>query len=76
MVVDFCLVFKERFGVKVGFGANLLPGIVNEQDGEAEGRLVVLIVAKDEDVDCEAGYVEENENGADGHVGDGSGCAS
>jgi hypothetical protein len=29
VVVDFCLVFKERFGVKVGFGANFLPGIVS-----------------------------------------------
>jgi hypothetical protein len=29
VVVDFYPVFKERFGVKVGFGANLLPGIVS-----------------------------------------------
>lgn len=27
------------------------------------------IVAEDEDVDCEADYVEEHEDGADGHVG-------
>ena len=31
MVVGFYLVFKERFGVKVGFGANFLPGIVANQ---------------------------------------------
>jgi hypothetical protein len=30
VVVGFYLVFKERFGVKVGFGANILPGIVGE----------------------------------------------
>ena len=29
-MVGFYLVFKERFGVKVGFGANFLPGIVGE----------------------------------------------
>ena len=47
---------------------------VDEQDGEAEGRLVVLVCAEDEHVDCEADDVEEHEDGADGHVGGGCGC--
>lgn len=49
---------------------------VDQQDGEAEGRLGVPVMAEDGDMDCEADDVEEHEDGADGYVDGGCGRAS